>query len=58
MRVLWDVTDAANARITIDFGEKYEPVLAKLGFARVLAYEPSRTKKRRSPCATWNSRAW
>src|SRR6478609_5107469 len=28
MRVLWDVTDAANARITIDFGEKYEPVLA------------------------------
>ena len=32
MRVLWDVIDDANARITIDFGEKYEPALAKLGF--------------------------
>ena len=32
MRVLWDVIDSANARITIDFGEKYEPALAKLGF--------------------------
>ena len=30
MRVLWDVIDSANARITIDFGEKYEPALAKL----------------------------
>ena len=45
MRVLWDVTDAANARITIDFGEKYEPVLAKLGFARVLAYDAKPDKK-------------
>ena len=25
IRVLWDVLDAANARITIDLGEKYEP---------------------------------
>ncbi|MGZ3324102.1 MAG: hypothetical protein ACXU9C_24440, partial [Xanthobacteraceae bacterium] len=45
MRVLWDVTDDANARITIDFGEKYEPVLAKLGFARVLAYDAKPDKK-------------
>ena len=36
MRVLWDVIDGGNARITIDFGERYEPALAKLGFARVL----------------------
>jgi hypothetical protein len=44
MRVLWDVRDDANARITIDLGEKYEPVLAKLGLARVLKYDAKREK--------------
>ena len=38
MRVLWDVTDDANAASPSILAEKYEPVLAKLGFARVLAY--------------------
>ena len=45
MRVLWDVVDGSNARITIDFGEKYEPALAKLGFARVLKYDAHPDKK-------------
>jgi hypothetical protein len=45
MRVLWDVIDNANARITIDFGEKYESALAKLGFGRVLAYDAKPDKK-------------
>ena len=45
MRVLWDVIDSANARITIDFGEKYEPALAKLGFGRVLKYDAKPDKK-------------
>jgi hypothetical protein len=53
MRVLWDVTDDANGRITIDFGEKYEPVLAKLGFARVLAYDAKPDKK--APFAVRNA---
>ena len=44
MRVLWDVRDDANARITIDLGEKYEPVLTKLGLARVLKYDAKREK--------------
>ena len=58
MRVLWDVIDSANARITIDFGEKYEPALAKLGFGRVLKYDAKPDKKGRSPFATPSSRAW
>src|SRR4029077_21027278 len=45
MRVLWDVVDGSNARITIDFGEKYEPSLAKLGFGRVLKYDAHPDKK-------------
>ena len=45
MRVLWDVVDGGNARITIDFGEKYEPALAKLGFGRVLKYDAKPDKK-------------
>lgn len=45
MRVLWDVVDSSNARITIDFGEKYEPALAKLGFGRVLKYDAKPDKK-------------
>ena len=45
MRVLWDVVDGSNARITIDFGEKYEPALAKLGFGRVLKYDAKPDKK-------------
>jgi hypothetical protein len=44
MRVLWDVRDDANARITIDLGEKYEPALTKLGLERVLAYDAKREK--------------
>ena len=46
-----------NARITIDFGEKYEPALAKLGFGRVLKYDANRQE-----CAVRgarrNSRDW
>ena len=38
-RVLWDTLDAANARITIDLGEKYEPALTKLALPRVLKYD-------------------
>jgi hypothetical protein len=38
-RVLWDVLDQANARITIDLGDKYEPALVKLGLDRVLKYD-------------------
>jgi hypothetical protein len=38
-RVLWDKLDAANARITIDLGEKYEPALTKLALPRVLKYD-------------------
>jgi hypothetical protein len=46
MRVLWDVRDDANARITIDLGEKYEPVLTKLGLTRVLKYDAKREQAR------------
>jgi hypothetical protein len=46
MRVLWDMRDDANARITIDLGEKYEPALAKLGLERVLKYEARREQAR------------
>ena len=46
MRVLWDVRDDANARITIDLGEKYEPVLTKLGLERVLKYDAKREQAR------------
>jgi hypothetical protein len=38
-RVLWSTLDAANARITIDLGEKYEPALTKLALPRVLKYD-------------------
>src|SRR5262245_58645939 len=38
-RVLWDALDAANARITIGLGEKYEPALTKLALPRVLKYD-------------------
>jgi hypothetical protein len=38
-RVLWDQHDDANARITIDLGEKYEPALTKLALPRVLKYD-------------------
>ena len=38
IRVLWDVVDASNARITIDL-EKYEPALTNLGLERVLKYD-------------------
>ena len=44
MRVLWDMRDDANARITIDLGEKYEPVLTKLGLKRMLEYDAKREK--------------
>ena len=46
IRVLWNVLDDANARITIDLGERYEPPLAKLGLARVLEYDARRDKAR------------
>src|SRR5215813_9738383 len=46
MRVLWDVRDDTNARITIDLGEKYEPVLTKLGLERVLKYDAKREQAR------------
>ena len=46
MRVLWDMRDDANARITIDLGERYEPALAKLGLERVLKYEARREQAR------------
>jgi hypothetical protein len=42
LRVLWDVHDDSNARITIDFGTKYEPVLSKLGLERVVKYDAKR----------------
>jgi hypothetical protein len=42
LRVLWDVRDDTNARITIDFGTKYEPVLTKLGLERVVKYDAKR----------------
>lgn len=46
MRVIWDVRDDANAHITIDLGEKYEPVLTKLGLERVLKYDAKREQAR------------
>jgi hypothetical protein len=46
MRVLWDVRDDANARITIDLGAKYEAALAKLGLQRVLKYDAKREQAR------------
>jgi hypothetical protein len=42
LRVLWNVLDDANARITIDFGSKYEPALTKLGLERVVKYDAKR----------------
>jgi hypothetical protein len=39
MRVLWDVRDDANGRVTIDLGANYEPALTKLGLPRVLEYD-------------------
>ena len=42
LRVLWDERDDTNARITIDFGTKYEPVLTKLGLERVVKYDAKR----------------
>jgi hypothetical protein len=46
IRVLWNVHDAAKADITIDFGEKYEATLGKLGLARVMKYDAQREKSR------------
>jgi hypothetical protein len=46
LRVLWDVQDDANARITIDFGTKYEPMLTKLGLERVVKYDAKREQAR------------
>src|SRR5262245_54279576 len=46
MRGVCDVRDDANARITIDRGEKYEPVLTKLGLTRVLKYDAKREQAR------------
>ena len=40
------IADDANARITIDLGERYEPSLTKLGLGRVLEYEARRDKAR------------
>ncbi len=45
MRVLWDELDDANARITIDVGEQFEPWLKKLGLGRVLKYDAKLNKK-------------
>jgi hypothetical protein len=42
LRVLWNVLDEDNGRITIDFGTKYEPVLSKLGLERVVRYDAKR----------------
>jgi hypothetical protein len=42
LRVLWNVLDEANGRITIDFGTKYEPALTKLGLERVVKYDAKR----------------
>jgi hypothetical protein len=39
IRVLWDEIDDASARITIDFGTKYEAFLGKLGLARALKHD-------------------
>ncbi|HEX4827892.1 MAG TPA: hypothetical protein VFV12_06665 [Xanthobacteraceae bacterium] len=44
MRVLWDARDAANGRVTIDLGAKYEPALTKLGLPRVLEYDATLDK--------------
>ena len=46
IRVLWNVRDPTNADITIDFGEKYEPTLGKLGLGRVVKYDAQREKAR------------
>ena len=46
IRVLWNVLDDVNARITIDLGARYEPSLTKLGLTRVLAYDARRDKAR------------
>jgi hypothetical protein len=46
IRVLWNVLDDANARITIDLGEKHEPALSKLGLGRVLKYDAKLDKAR------------
>ena len=45
IRVLWNVLDDSNARITIDL-EKYEPALTKLGLERVLKYDARLDKAR------------
>jgi hypothetical protein len=46
LRVLWNVVDDANARITIDFGTKYEPALTKLGLERIVKYDAKREQAR------------
>jgi hypothetical protein len=46
LRVIWDVHDDTNARITIDFGTKYEPMLTKLGLERVVKYDAKREQAR------------
>jgi hypothetical protein len=44
-RVLWDELDEANARITIDVGEQFEPWLKRLGLSRVLKYDAKANKR-------------
>ena len=44
-RVLWDELDEANARITIDVGEQFEPWLKRLGLDRVLKYDAKANKR-------------
>jgi hypothetical protein len=45
IRVLWNMRDDGNARITIDL-EKYEALLTRLGLERVLICDATREKSR------------
>jgi hypothetical protein len=45
IRILWDELDQANARITIDVGEQFEPWLKRIGLGRVLKYDAKSNKQ-------------
>ena len=45
IRILWDELDQANARITIDVGEQFEPWLKRIGLGRVLKYDAKANKQ-------------
>lgn len=45
IRILWDERDDANARITIDVGEQFEPWLKRIGLGRVLKYDAKANRR-------------